>query len=137
MNCTYTLQELPQIAVLVLDQLSSKTVLFQGAMGAGKTTLIKELSKQLGSQDPVSSPTFSLMNEYALPEDKLFHFDFYRLEDVQEAYDLGIEEYMDSDHWKFIEWPERIASLIPEDGVTIELTKNINGSRTLNVVPVK
>ena len=137
MNCTYTLQELPQIAVLVLDQLSSKTVLFQGAMGAGKTTLIKELSKQLGSQDPVSSPTFSLMNEYALPEDKLFHFDFYRLEDVQEAYDLGIEEYMDSNHWKFIEWPERIASLIPEDGVTIELTKNINGSRTLNVVPVK
>ena len=137
MNCTYTLQELPQIAVLVLDQLSSKTVLVQGAMGAGKTTLIKELSKQLGSQDPVSSPTFSLMNEYALPEDKLFHFDFYRLEDVQEAYDLGIEEYMDSDHWKFIEWPERIASLIPEDGVTIELTKNINGSRTLNVVPVK
>ena len=137
MNCTYTLQELPQIAGKVLDQLPSKTVLFHGAMGVGKTTLIKELAKQLGSQDPVSSPTFSLVNEYALPEDKLFHFDFYRLEDEEEAYDMGIEEYMDSDHWKFIEWPERIASLIPEDKVTIELTKNNNGSRTLNVVPVK
>ena len=137
MNCTYTLQELPQIAGKVLDQLPSKTVLFNGAMGVGKTTLIKELAKQLGSQDPVSSPTFSLVNEYALPEDKLYHFDFYRLEDEEEAYDMGIEEYMDSDHWKFIEWPERIASLIPEDKVTIELTKNNNGSRTLNVVPVK
>ena len=106
-------------------------------MGVGKTTLIKELAKLLGSQDPVSSPTFSLVNEYALPEDKLYHFDFYRLEDVEEAYDMGVEEYLDSDHWKFIEWPDKIASIIPEDNVSIELKKNTNGSRTLNVMPVK
>lgn len=137
MNCTYTLQELPQIAGKVLNQLPSKTVLFYGDMGVGKTTLIKELAKLLGSQDPVSSPTFSLVNEYALPEDKLYHFDFYRLEDVEEAYDMGVEEYLDSDHWKFIEWPDKIASIIPEDNVSIELKKNTNGSRTLNVVPVK
>ena len=137
MNCTYTLQELPQIAGKVLNQLPSKTVLFYGDMGVGKTTLIKELAKQLGSQDPVSSPTFSLVNEYALPEDKLYHFDFYRLEDESEAYDMGVEEYLDSDHWKFIEWPDRISSLLPQDNVSIELTKNTNGSRTLSVQPVK
>lgn len=136
MKCTYTLQDLPRIAGDILDQIPNKTILFYGDMGVGKTTLIKELAQQLGAEDPVSSPTFSLVNEYALPQDKLYHFDFYRLEDVAEAYDMGVEEYLDSGHWNFIEWPDKITDLLPLAHTVIALTKNKNGSRTLNLMPV-
>lgn len=137
MKRTFTLQELPEIAGMVLTNSPSKTLLFYGEMGVGKTTLIKELAKKLGVQDTISSPTFSIVNEYALNEDKLYHFDFYRLEDEEEALDIGIEDYFDSGHWNFVEWPEKVESLLPEATTMIELTKNKNGSRTLNILPVK
>ncbi len=137
MKRTFTLQELPEIAGMVLTNSPSKTLLFYGEMGVGKTTLIKELAKKLGVQDTISSPTFSIVNEYALNEDKLYHFDFYRLEDEEEALDIGIEDYFDSGHWNFVEWPEKVESLLPEVTTMIELTKNKNGSRTLNILPVK
>ncbi|GAB5399360.1 MAG: tRNA (adenosine(37)-N6)-threonylcarbamoyltransferase complex ATPase subunit type 1 TsaE [Aureisphaera sp.] len=136
MRRTYTLHELPEIAGMVLSNAPTKTLLFYGEMGVGKTTLIKELAKKLGVQDTISSPTFSIVNEYLLEEDKLYHFDFYRLEDEEEALDIGIEDYFDSGHWNFIEWPEKIGSLLPDGSTTIELTKNNNGSRTVNILPV-
>ncbi len=121
---------------MVLSNAPTKTLLFYGEMGVGKTTLIKELAKKLGVQDTISSPTFSIVNEYLLDEDKLYHFDFYRLEDEEEALDIGIEDYFESGHWSFVEWPERIEALLPRETTTIELTKNKNGSRTVNIVPV-
>ncbi len=137
MKHTYTLQELPEVAGMVLSNAPTKTLLFYGKMGVGKTTLIKELAKKLGVQDTISSPTFSIVNEYALDEEKLYHFDFYRLEDEEEALDIGIEDYFDSGYWSFVEWPEKIESLLPASATPIELTKNKNGSRTVNILPVR
>ena len=102
----------------------SKVVLFYGHMGAGKTTFINVLCKELGIVDDTSSPTFSIVNEYLTEsEDIIYHFDFYRLKSEMEAYDLGYEDYLYSGNLCLIEWPEKIASLLPED--VIEL--HING----------
>ena len=136
MHLTFMLEDLPQIADAVLNNTDHKTLLFYGEMGAGKTTLIKELARKIGVTDSLSSPTFSIVNEYDLDNDKLYHFDCYRLNSVYEALDIGIEEYLDSGHWNLIEWPEKIESLLPESKTEIELIKNINGSRTLNLKPV-
>ena len=95
---------------------------FYGEMGAGKTTLIKAFCRVLGSTDVVSSPTFSLVNEY---EDgsgnSLFHFDFYRIKKLEEVYDIGFEEYVYSGHYCFLEWPERMAELLPENYVYVSI----------------
>ncbi len=136
MEQTYTIKDLPNIAGMVLTNASTKTLLFYGDMGVGKTTLIKELAKKLGVQDTLSSPTYSIVNEYLLDSDKLYHFDFYRIKNEEEAMDLGIEEYFETNHWKLIEWPEKISNLLPEENTKIELTINLNGSRTINVKPV-
>ena len=99
-----------------------KKFAFYGEMGVGKTTLIKALSLQLGVSDVVSSPTFSIVNEYQADEGaKIYHFDFYRIENEQEAYDIGYEEYFYSDAYCFIEWPEKIPNLIEEDMVKIKM----------------
>jgi tRNA threonylcarbamoyladenosine biosynthesis protein TsaE len=100
-------------------------------MGVGKTTLIKEVAKRLGVNDMISSPTYAIVNEYELKNDKLFHFDCYRLKSEEEALDMGIEDYLYSNHWNLIEWPERIENILPEKKMTIELLRNSNGSRTL------
>ena len=136
MHLTYMLKDLPKVAETVLENASNKTLLFYGKMGVGKTTLIKEIAKKLGVNDVLSSPTFSIVNEYKLGKKSLFHMDCYRLETVEEALDIGIEDYLDSDNWKLIEWPERIENLLNEEGTSIELIKNSNGSRTLNLTPV-
>ncbi len=136
MEQTYTIKDLPNIAGMVLTNASTKTLLFYGDMGVGKTTLIKELAKKLGVQDTLSSPTYSIVNEYLLDSDKLYHFDFYRIKNEEEAMDLGIEEYFETNHWKLIEWPEKISNLLPEENTKIQLTINLNGSRTINVTPV-
>lgn len=137
MEQTYTIKDLPNIAGMVLTNASTKTLLFYGDMGVGKTTLIKELARKLGVQDTLSSPTYSIVNEYLLDSDKLYHFDFYRIKNEEEAMDLGIEEYFETNHWKLIEWPEKISNLLPEENTKIKLTINLNGSRTINVTPVK
>ena len=136
MNITYTFKDLPEIAGKVLSDITNKTLLFYGEMGVGKTTLIKELAKRLGVKDVLSSPTFSIVNEYELDNDKLYHFDFYRLEKEEEALDIGVEDYFDSGHWNLIEWPEKIKNLLPKENTKIQLTKNNNGSRTLKMMPV-
>ncbi len=92
-----------------------------GGLGAGKTTLVKGLAEVLGSKDVVKSPTFSIVNEYDSPHGSIFHFDFYRIERLEEVYDLGYEEYFFSGNFCFIEWPELIEPLVPEEAVLIRI----------------
>ena len=123
MNKNYSLQDLSSIAAEIISSVKNKTLLFYGEMGVGKTTLIKEICQQLGILDNISSPTFSLVNEYQTSkEEKVFHFDFYRIEEEEEALDIGIEEYFDSDAWCLVEWPENIENLLPLDVVQIHLS---------------
>jgi len=136
MELTYMINELPQVAQKVLATIQTKNVLFYGAMGVGKTTLIKELANSLGVKDSITSPTFSIVNEYSAQGSTLYHFDFYRIEDEEEAMDIGIEEYFESGAYNFIEWPEKIAGILPETHSIIEITKNNNQSRTLKITPV-
>ncbi|RFN58303.1 tRNA (adenosine(37)-N6)-threonylcarbamoyltransferase complex ATPase subunit type 1 TsaE [Marixanthomonas ophiurae] len=137
MEITYTLDSLQQLADTILSQAQNKHLLFYGDMGVGKTTVITALAKQLGVTDNISSPTFSLVNEYESNDGAIYHFDFYRIEDETEALDMGIEEYFYSDNWVFIEWPDKIKTLLPTDSTNLILEKNKNGSRTLTMTPVK
>ena len=134
MKRTYTLSDIHEIAKWVLDCCNSKILLFDGPMGTGKTTLIKAMSKELGVTDMTSSPTFSLVNEYHSNTDQIvYHFDFYRIEIEDEAYDMGVEEYFESGAWCFIEWPEKVQNLLPLDSDVIKLTINTDNSRTLEI----
>jgi tRNA threonylcarbamoyladenosine biosynthesis protein TsaE len=110
---------------------SQKIFCLHGEMGAGKTTFVKELSKTLGVSDEVQSPTFSIVNEYkAASGDPVFHFDFYRLKKLEEAYDIGYEDYVFSGHYCFIEWPEKVESLLNFAKADIFITSEIN-TRTI------
>jgi len=123
MNKNYSLDDLSTIATTIISSVENKTLLFYGQMGVGKTTLIKEICNQIGVLDPISSPTFSLVNEYQTSKKKkVFHFDFYRIEAEEEAFDFGIEEYFDTGDWCLIEWPENIENLLPLGAVQIHLT---------------
>ena len=117
-------EHLDSISKEILDYTSNhKKFAFYGEMGVGKTTLIKALSLHLGVIDIVSSPTFSIVNEYqAYGNTKIYHFDFYRIDDEKEAFDIGYEEYFFSDAYCFIEWPEKIPNLIEEDMVQIKMS---------------
>ena len=108
---------------------------FDGKMGAGKTTFIKQLCEEFGTTDVVNSPTFALVNVYDIAGDvpQVYHFDCYRLKDIREAMDFGAEDYLYSGNYCFIEWPEMIESLLPEDTVWIRICENEDGTRSLNV----
>jgi tRNA threonylcarbamoyladenosine biosynthesis protein TsaE len=134
MNKDYHLDQVPDVAKMILESINNKTLLFYGEMGTGKTTLIKELIKQLGVTDIVSSPTFSLVNEYRSENgESIYHFDFYRIEDEEEAYDIGIEEYFSSNSWCFIEWPGKVENLLPLDSVAIHLSINMDDTRNIQI----
>ena len=133
MEITYNIEQLAEVAEKIIKVSSTKTLLFYGEMGAGKTTLIKELVKKLGSKDRVSSPTFSLVNEYQTEKDYIYHFDFHRVEDEIEAYDIGFEEYLLNDRWVFIEWPDRIKNLLPEHSCKILIEKISNTTRKISI----
>lgn len=137
MEYSFNLQDLPLVAKKVLTEVPNKILLFYGDMGVGKTTLIKEIAKQLGVKEIINSPTFALVNEYEIKDDKVYHFDFYRINKEEEAMDIGIEEYFFSSHWNLIEWPQKISNLLPTNSTRIQLTKNKNGTRTINIMPVK
>lgn len=134
MQQNYSLEELSGIAQSVIKNAKYKILLLEGEMGVGKTTLIKELVKQLGSKDNVSSPTFSLVNEYhTTNEEKIFHFDFYRIDEEEEALDMGVEEYFYSGEWCLIEWPNKIKNLLPLKSVSVLITVNENQTRTIQL----
>lgn len=134
MNQTYTLAELDAVAHDIILHAKSRVLLFYGAMGAGKTTLIKAIAKNLGVDDVTSSPTFSLINEYITKTgDLIYHFDFYRIESEEEAYGFGAEEYLDSGNWCFIEWPEKVENLLPLDACIIRLDVKSNNKRTIQM----
>ncbi len=134
MNKDFTLAQINEIATQLLKSTNHKVFLFYGSMGVGKTTLIKEIVRQLGVTDTVSSPTFSLVNEYRTEEGKpVFHFDFYRIEQEEEALDMGIEEYFDTDAYCLIEWPEKIKNLLPLDAVSVRLTELSDSKRNIQL----
>lgn len=131
MSLTYELSEIDSVAMQLLSRVKSKTLLFYGDMGAGKTTLIKALVKALGAADLASSPTFSLVNEYHTDKGKIFHFDFYRIKDETEALDMGIEDYLNTNSWKLIEWPQKIENLLDEDVQKLEVSIETDDVRKL------
>ncbi|RYU89226.1 tRNA (adenosine(37)-N6)-threonylcarbamoyltransferase complex ATPase subunit type 1 TsaE [Mucilaginibacter terrigena] len=121
---TTSTTDLPATAAEIFKYAGDTRIfLFYGDMGAGKTTLIKSLCKKLGVNDEVTSPTFSIVNEYESSDGPVYHFDFYRLKDHSEAMDMGYEEYFYSGNYCFIEWPEKIADLVPDSytGVRIHV----------------
>ena len=123
-----SIEELPALAARITKAYSNRVIAFYGDMSAGKTTFIKYLCQELGV-DPssVNSPTYAIVNEYETRDDQLvFHFDFYRIKDENEAYDMGYENYFYSNHYCFIEWPEKIANLLPENLLRIHIESEAN-----------
>ena len=106
---------------------------FYGSMGAGKTTFIKAICEQLGVEDVITSPTFAIVNEYETNDRPIFHFDFYRIKRLEEVYDMGYEDYFYSGSICFIEWPELIEELLPDDAVRVTITEQPDGSRTVSM----
>ena len=111
---------------------NEKIFLLRGEMGAGKTTLIKSLCLQMGMIDNVSSPTYSIVNEYVFPKGKIYHFDFFRIKNEVEAFDIGFEEYLMSGEYCFIEWPEMISGLWPAHFIEIKIVEDEQGSRKIS-----
>ena len=136
MDINYRLIDLPQVAAELIHKANSKIMLFYGEMGVGKTTLIKELCKLLGTEDVISSPTFSLVNEYHTTDQRIiYHFDFYRIKNEEEAYDIGVEDYFYSNAFCLIEWPENIQNLVPLNATTIHLTRLSDDYRHIRLIP--
>ncbi|WP_411030845.1 tRNA (adenosine(37)-N6)-threonylcarbamoyltransferase complex ATPase subunit type 1 TsaE [Spongiimicrobium sp. 3-5] len=117
MEIIFKQEEIHQVAQQIIRHCKEKLLCFYGDMGAGKTTLIKALVNELGGKDHANSPTFGIVNEYHTKKGSLLghHFDFYRLNNEMEALDIGWEHYLDIDGWIFIEWPEKIESLLPQE----------------------
>ena len=117
-----SLEDLTIPAGVIAELLSERRVLsLSGSLGAGKTTFVKEVVRQLGSQDDTSSPSFALVNEYHFPAGVIYHMDMYRLKDVEEALNIGIEDYLYSGEICMIEWPELIDSLLPDDVIQLHI----------------
>lgn len=118
-----SLSDLPKVAQMLLEQLNGRNVVaFFAPMGAGKTTLISALMEYLGSQDTVTSPTFALVNQYYTAERQaVYHFDFYRINSIAEAFDMGYEEYFYSGDLCLVEWPEKVEQLLPDDTMVVQI----------------
>lgn len=132
-----TLEDLKTVAQkLIREAGSNRVIIFNGEMGAGKTTFIKAVGHELGVEEGMSSPTFSIVNEYETKSgETLYHFDFYRLKNELEAYDIGTEEYFDSGNYCFVEWPDKIKSLLPQQYLEVSITKpvtEIQDTRTIS-----
>ena len=108
-----------------------KVFAFYGKMGAGKTTFVKAICEDLGVEDVITSPTFAIVNEYDAHGTSIFHFDFYRIKRLEEVYDMGYEDYFYSGALCFIEWPELIEDLLPDDAVKVNIEVNADGTRSV------
>ena len=130
-----TINELHAAARTFIEQMGDNTVFaFYGKMGAGKTTFIKALCEELGVDDVITSPTFAIVNEYRTTSGELvYHFDFYRIKRIEEVYDMGYEDYFFSGALCFIEWPELIEELLPNDAVRVNIDEQPDGSRTISM----
>ena len=128
-------RHLPTAAKQLLNYCGEKKIFaFYGSMGAGKTTIIKAICESLGTMDIVSSPTFTIVNEYKTSDGKtLFHIDFYRIKKQEEVYDFGIEEYLRGDSYCFMEWPELIEELLPPETVMVRISVGDHEQRILSI----
>ena len=129
-----SLKDLEKTAINLLSVFPEQRVFaFYGKMGAGKTTFIQAICKSLGTDDVVTSPTFAIINEYKTREQKsIFHFDFYRIKNLEEAFDLGYEDYLFGNDYCLIEWPEMIEPLLPKQIVEVKIEVNTDESRTIS-----
>ena len=135
MKIEFSINDINKVASLILAENLHKVIVFNGEMGVGKTTLIKQLCLNLGVDQATSSPTFSLVNEYIYDENqKIYHFDLYRLKSENEALDFGIDEYLYSNNWCFIEWADKIPNLLPNPHSVITIELLANGNRLLRVL---
>ena len=126
------LEHISEAAKQFVDQIGShKVFAFYGSMGAGKTTFIKAVCEELGVEDVITSPTFAIVNEYTGKEGTIYHFDFYRIKKLEEVYDMGYEDYFYSGALCFIEWPELIEEVLPDDAVKVSITEKEDGSRAI------
>jgi tRNA threonylcarbamoyladenosine biosynthesis protein TsaE len=132
------IKDLYSIAKRMIDEFSGERIFaFYGKMGAGKTTFIQSVCKALGSEDTVTSPTFALINEYKTGDrQSVFHFDFYRIKNLEEVFDLGYEDYLYSGSYCLIEWPELIEQLLPENIIKVKIDFADDGSRNITAVKV-
>ncbi len=130
------LEDYPEAAIRFTGFLDKGNIFaFYGKMGSGKTTFIKSICEELGVEDSINSPTFAIVNEYEDKEKRtIYHFDFYRIKSVEEVYNMGYEEYIYSNAICFMEWPELIEELLPEECIKVYINENADGSRTIRVV---
>lgn len=134
MKIEFSLAEIDEIAKRILKENPQRVIRFEAEMGTGKTTLIKALCKALQIEETISSPTFSLVNQYETINGELvYHFDFYRLKNEVEALDFGVDDYLYSGNWCFLEWSEKIPNLIPDEHTTIKIQTLENGNRSLEI----
>ena len=133
----YTERELDEVAKKLISNFGHiKVWCFHAEMGAGKTTLIKQLGKVMNVTDEMSSPTFAIVNEYLTAgNDTIYHFDFYRLKDIEEAIEIGVEEYLDSGNLCLLEWPELIETLLPDQYLKISINLVGDNARSLTAIP--
>jgi len=135
MEKVYSISELDQTAIEIIQNFKHKTILFNGEMGAGKTTLISKIVNLLGSKDSVSSPTFSIINQYQLNDNQMVnHFDFYRIKSQNEALDIGVEEYFYSNDYNFIEWSEINPDVFPPYFTSITIEKIDESTRKIIII---
>ena len=128
------LDNIQEAASAFIQQIGDhKVFAFYGSMGAGKTTFVKAICESLGVDDVITSPTFAIINEYHANDRIIYHFDFYRIKKLEEVYDMGYEDYFYSGSLCFIEWPELIEELLPEDAVKVSIKENPDGSRTVTL----
>ena len=130
-----SLSELPSAAKQVIQSIKDfKIIAVYGPLGVGKTTMIKEICKQMGVPDIVNSPTFALVNEYFTTDRKIiYHFDFYRINSIREAYDIGYEDFFFSGNLCFIEWPEKVEELLTDDVLRVKMEETESGSRIIRL----
>lgn len=130
----HKIEELNSLAKEILNFAGSEKIfIFKGDLGTGKTTFIKEICKKLGIKGQTSSPTYSIVNEYLSKTEKVYHIDLYRLNSVEEAFEVGIEDYLYSDNYCFIEWPQIAEELLPESYIEVSIEKESENLRIFDI----